>query len=386
MIKPHKKYLLTPGPTPVPEEVLLSQARTIIHHRTDEFKAIFKEVSEDLKYVFQTHNPVLIIASSGTGAMEASVANLVQEGLKFIPIVGGKFGERWLDLCKAYGADYEALEVEWGKSPSASDIEKMLKKDNRTTVVLTTLCETSTGAVYDIKSIADIVKKYNGLTVVDAISGLLADELKMDEWGIDIVVSGSQKGLMLPPGLSFISFSDRCSEYIEKSKGAKYYFDLKKAKAQGVKYDTPWTPAVSLIIGLREALMMIKAEGRENIIKRHAQLADMCRNAVKELGLKVFAENPSNAVTSINSPEGVDSGEIVKFIRKEFGISLAGGQGHLKGKIFRIAHLGYMNIFDLLVGIAAIEFALHNIGYKFNLGGGILKLEQEFLKNYKKEA
>jgi len=385
MIKPSKKYLLTPGPTPVPEDVLLTQAQPIIHHRTSEFKEIFKEVSENLKYVFQTKNPVLTFASSGTGAMESAVANLQQDGIKFLPIVGGKFGERWEEICKAFGVDYETLNVDWGAVPDPQEVASKLESDKNIKVILTTLCETSTGCVYDVKSIAKVAKEHNALLVVDAISGLLADEFRMDDWGIDVVIAGSQKGLMLPPGLSFISLSDKAWEYVEKSKHRAYYFDLKKAKTSGLKYDTPWTPAVSLVTGLRKALELVKEEKIENIWKRHSFLAETCRQSIKGIGLKPFAQCPSNAVTSVNMPESIDSAEFVKFIRSEFGISIAGGQAQLKGKIFRIAHLGYMNIFDLLIGVAAIEFALHNFGYQFNLGKGILKLEEEFLKVYRKE-
>ncbi|MDP8234476.1 MAG: alanine--glyoxylate aminotransferase family protein [Candidatus Saelkia tenebricola] len=384
-VTPRKKYLLTPGPTPVPEEILLTQAEPIIHHRTPEFKKIFTEVSEGLKYVFQTKNPVLVFSSSGTGAMESAVANLKQDGIKFLSVMGGKFGERWTEICKAFGADCEVLEVKWGQSPDTKDIETKLSGDKAIKVILTTLCETSTGSVYDVKAIAKIAKKYDALVVVDAISGLLADEFRMDDWGIDIAIAGSQKGLMLPPGLSFISLSGRAWEYVDKSKPQAYYFNLKKAMSSGEKYDTPWTPAVSLVIGLRKALELIKEEKIENVWKRHNFLAATCRQAIEGLGLKLFAQNPSSAVTSVMMPDSIDSAEFVKFIRNEFGISIAGGQGALKGKIFRIAHLGYMNIFDLLVGIAAIEFALHNFGYKFSLGKGILKLEEEFLKEYKKE-
>ena len=383
MIRPYKKYLLTPGPTPVPEDVLLTQAQSIIHHRTSEFREVFREVSEDLKYVFQTQNPVLVFASSGTGAMESALENLSQKGLKFLAVSGGKFGQRWVEICKSFSVDYEVLDVEWGQAPSAEEVEDKLKADKDIKVVLTTLCETSTGVVYDIKTLAEVTRKYNALLVVDAVSGLLADELRMDDWGVDIVISGSQKGLMLPPGLAFISLSEKAFEYVEKSNSGKYYFDIKKAQAAALKYDTPWTPAVSLVLALKKALDLIKEEGIENIWQRHSYLANSCREAVKSLGLKLFAQKPSNAVTSVLVPEGIDGVQLVNLIRKEFGVSIAGGQSKLKGKIIRIAHLGYMNIFDVLVGIAALEFALHNMDYKFNLGSGISKLEKEFLKNYK---
>ncbi len=386
MIRPYKKRLLTPGPTPVPEEVLLAQAESTIHHRTEEFRSILKEASDGLKTVFQTKNQVLILSSSGTGAMEAAVTNMMQDGVSFIPIVGGKFGERWAEISKAYGADYDALEVEWGSVPNLDNLKEKLKKGNSRKVILTTLCETSTGVSYDIKSITALAKESDALVVVDAVSGLGADELRMDDWGVDVVVSGSQKGLMLPPGLAFISLSKEAESLINNSGSAKYYFDLIKASKSASKSDTPWTPAVNMVMGLKKALDMMLDEGIENIWRRHADLASMTREAVISLGLKVFAKRPSNAVTSVLVPEEVDSVEMVKFIRKEFGISIAGGQEALEGKIIRVAHLGYVNLFDILAGIAAIEFGLHNFGYKFKLGAGILKLEEEFLKRYKKEA
>ncbi|MDP8253063.1 MAG: alanine--glyoxylate aminotransferase family protein [Candidatus Kaelpia aquatica] len=386
MIRPYKKSLLTPGPTPVPEEVLLSQAESTIHHRTDEFRSILKEVSEDLKTIFQTKNQVLIVSSSGTGVMEAAVANLMQDGVRFIPVVGGKFGERWAEITKAYGAEYDVLDLEWGVTLNLDDLREKLKVGDSRKVILTTLCETSTGVNYDIRSMASLAKEFNALIVVDAISGLGADELRMDDWGLDIVVSGSQKGLMLPPGLAFISLSKDAQSLIESSSSPKYYFDLIKAGKSASKFDTPWTPAVNMIVALRTALKMILDEGIENVWKRHANLAAMTREAVASLGLKVFAQRPSSTLTSVLIPESLDSEEMVKFIRAEFGISIAGGQAELKGKIIRVAHLGYINLFDVLSGIAAIEFGLHHFGYKFKLGAGILKLEEEFLKSCKDEA
>ncbi|MDP8216476.1 MAG: alanine--glyoxylate aminotransferase family protein [Candidatus Kaelpia imicola] len=386
MIKPYKKSLLTPGPTPVPEEVLLSQAKSTIHHRTDEFRSILKDVSEDLKTIFQTKNQVLIVSSSGTGVMEAAVANLMQDGVRFIPVVGGKFGERWAEIAKAYSAEYDTLDLKWGSAPNLDSLREKLKIGNSRKIILTTLCETSTGVNYDIKGMAILAKEFNALIVVDAVSGLGADELRMDDWGLDIVVSGSQKGLMLPPGLAFISLSKEAQSLIERSSSSKYYFDLIKAGKAASKSDTPWTPAVNMIVALRTALKMILDEGIENVWRRHAKLAAMTREAVTSLGLKVFAQRPSSAVTSVLMPESIDSAEMVKFIRAEFGISIAGGQAELKSKIIRIAHMGYINLFDVLSGIAAVEFGLHYFGHKFKLGAGILKLEEEFLKSYKKEA
>jgi len=372
----NKRYLMTPGPTPVPPEVLLEMAKPILHHRTPQYQAIFKEVNEMLKYVFQTNNDVVSFASSGTGAMEASVVNLLSKGDKVVVVKGGKFGERFEEICSAYGVKVIPVDVEWGKTPQPSLIRDILEKNEEVRAVFLNLCETSTGTVYDIKAIAEVVKKTDDVLVVDAISGLGADDIQTDKWGIDVVVAGSQKGLMIPPGLGFCAISQKAWKLIETSTLPKYYFDFKKAKKSLDKNDTPFTPAISLIIGLRAALCAIKEEGLENVLKRHSELAKATKEAVKALGLELFSKSPSNALTAAKIPDGIDGAKLVKNLRDIHGVSIAGGQAQLKGKIFRIAHLGFMEKFDTITAIAAVEIGLREMGYKFELGSGVKAAEK----------
>lgn len=371
----NKHRLMSPGPTPVPEKVLLRMADTMIHHRTPQFQAVLKDVNIKIKKVFQTENPVLIFASSGSGAMETSVVNLLSKGDKALVIRGGKFGERFSEICKVYGVETVDYDVTWGESADIETLEKLLKDNPGIKVVYSTLCETSTGVVNNIEAIAKIVADTKAVLVVDAISGLTADELKTDEWGVDVTICGSQKGLMLPPGLAFLSISPKAQKLVEASDLPKYYFDLKAALKSYKKDDTPWTPAVSLIMGLDLVLDMMLKEGMGNIIKRHARLADLTRSAVKAMGLEIFAKTPSNAVTSVKVPEGVDGSALVKKMRDEQGITVAGGQGNFKGKIFRIAHLGYMDVYDTISAISGIEIVLKELGYNVKLGSGVAKIE-----------
>ncbi|MFH1798537.1 MAG: alanine--glyoxylate aminotransferase family protein [Candidatus Omnitrophota bacterium] len=372
-----KKYrLLSPGPTPVPEKILLKMADTIMHHRTPQFQVVLKNVHEKLKKVFQTVNPVFILASSGTGAMESSVINFLSRGDKAIVVRGGKFGERFSEICGMYGVTAIDYDVTWGEAADPGVIEKLLKESPEVKAVYATLCETSTGVVNDIKEIAKKVSLTDAILVVDAISGLTADELRPDEWAVDVVVSGSQKGLMLPPGIAFLSLSPKAEKLMQSSDLPKYYFDLKAAKKAHEKNDTPWTPAVSLIMGLDSALDMILEEGLDNVLKRHACLANAVREAVKSIGLEIFAQRPSNAVTSVKVPAGVDGSALVKKMRDEQGITIAGGQGILKGKIFRIAHLGYMDGYDEISAVAGVEMVLKQLGYKVELGKGVGKLQE----------
>jgi len=367
---------MTPGPTPVPPEVLLEMAKPILHHRTPQYQAIFKEVNEGLKYIFQTSNGVVSFASSGTGAMEASVVNLLSKGDKIIVVRGGKFGERFGEIASAYGVEVIPIDVEWGHALKPSVVKEALDKNEEVRAVFISLCETSTGTVYDIKAIAEVVKKTDAVLVVDAISGLGADDIQTDKWGVDIVVSGSQKGLMVPPGLAFCSISQKAQKLIETSTLPKYYFDLKKAKKSLDKDDTPFTPAVSLMIGLREALRIIKEETLAGVLKRHATLANATREAVKAMGLELFSKSPSNAVTAVKVPDGIDGQKLVKSLRDVHGVSIAGGQAAVKGKIFRIAHLGFMEKFDTITAISAVEIGLKELGYKFELGSGVKAAEK----------
>jgi aspartate aminotransferase-like enzyme len=370
---------MSPGPTPVPEKVLLRMADTIIHHRTPQFKAVLKDVNVKIKKVFQTKNPVFLFASSGTGAMEASIVNLLSKGDKALVMKGGKFGERFGEICRAYGVETVDYDIVWGEEADPEVVDKLLKENPDVKVVYTTLCETSTGVVNDIKAIAKCSSATDAVLVVDAISGLSADELKTDEWGVDVVVCGSQKGFMLPPGLGFLSLSPKAEKLIEFSDLPKYYFDLKAALKAHAKDDTPWTPAVSLVMGLDSVLDMMLDEGLDNILARHARLGHATREAMRAIGLEVFAKRPSNAVTSVKVPDGVDGVALVKKMRDEQGVTIAGGQAALKGKIFRIAHLGYMDEYDTISAIAGVEMVLSQLGANIELGKGVGKA-QELLK------
>jgi aspartate aminotransferase-like enzyme len=376
-----KNYLLTPGPTPLPPQVLEAMARPIIHHRTPQFQAILKEASEGLKYVFQTAGDVFILASSGTGAMEAAVANLLSAGDTALTIQAGKFGERWTEICSSYGINAEPLDVEWGRAVDPKEIERMLKANPKIKAVFATLCETSTGVANDIEAIGKVVKDSPAALVVDAISGLGAIDLKTDAWSCDAVVCGSQKGLMLPPGLGFVSFSPKAWELAESSRCPKYYFDLKEAKKAYDKTDTPFTPAITLIIALNETLKMLKQDGLENVFARHRKMAEATRKAVKALGLELFAPTAaSDVVTAVNVPQGIDGEKLVKVMRDSHGITIAGGQSELKGKVFRIAHMGFIEEFDIIAGIVCLEKVLAQMGYKFVLGVGVKAAQEEFLK------
>lgn len=376
-----KNYLLTPGPTPLPPEICEALGRPIIHHRTPQFQEVIKEVHEGLKYIYQTKNGVFMLASSGTGAMEAAVINLCSPGDTVITVESGKFGERWTEICKAYGINCEIIKVEWGKAVTAAEIKNKLKANPRIKAVFTTLCETSTGVVTDIKAIGEVVKDSEAVLVVDAISGLGAIDLQTDAWNCDCVVSGSQKGLMLPPGLGFISVSEKAWKLAEVSQSPKYYFDLKKAKKAYEKTDTPFTPAITLIIALKEALKLMKADGLENIFKRHKKMADATRAAVKALGLELFAPSAfSDVVTAAKVPEGIDGEKLVKTMRDTYGVTIAGGQDEMKGKLIRIAHMGYITEFDIITGISCLEKVLCQMGHKFELGSGIKAAEEVFLR------
>lgn len=370
-----KKYLMTPGPTTIPEDVLLEMVKPIIHHRTGEYQEITKRVSEDLKYIFQTQDPVLMFASSGTGGMEAAVSGLLSSSDTALVVVSGKFGERWYEICKVYGISCEIIEVVSGDSVSVDEIKNRLSK-GKFSALFTTLCETSTGALTDIEGIGKITKETDTILVVDAISGLCADEFLQDAWGVDVCVSSSQKGLMLPPGLSFVSLSKKAQERIEGSDLPKYYFSLKKALKALEKNDTPFTPAISLVRGLGVALDRIRKEGIENVVKRHKRLADATRKAISTLGLSLFAKAPSNALTSVLTPKGIPAKEITKRIKGVYGVNIAKGQGELEDAIFRIAHLGHCDKFDIITTISALEMTLLDLGFPVKLGSGVCEVEK----------
>lgn len=376
-----KNYLLTPGPTPLPPQVCEAMARPIIHHRTPQFQAVLKEAFDGLKFIYQTKNDVFIMASSGTGAMETAVVNLLSPGDTAVVAEAGKFGERWTELCKAYGINAEVIKTPWGQAPSPKEIKAKIEAV-KPKVVFATLCETSTGAAADIRSIGEVVKATDAVLVVDAISGLGAIDIQTDNWSVDVVVSGSQKGLMLPPGLAFLSVSSKAWNLVNQSKSPRYYFDLKAAKKALEKTDTAYTPAVTLIIALNEALKMMKQDGLENIFARHKKMADATRAAFKALGMELFTtpDAISDAVTAAKVPAGIDGEKLVKTMRDTYGVTIAGGQSELKGKVIRVAHMGFIEEFDIIVGISCLEKVLKQMGYKFEMGSGVKAAQEVFLK------
>ena len=375
-----KHYVIAPGPTPVPNEILTEGAKETIHHRTPQFMALMEETLENAKYVFQTKNTVYALASTGTGAMEAAVANLVSPGDKVVVVVAGKFGERWKELCQVYGANIVEIALEWGEAVTPERIEKALRDHPDAKVVFTTHCETSTGTTIDLEGIAKVTRDKDVVLVTDAVSALCAEPLKMDEWGVDVVVTGSQKALMLPPGLALITLNEKAWKLVEQSKSPRYYFDLREYKKSYP--DNPYTPAVNMIYMLNKSLKMLKEEGIENVWERHRVLADATRAAIKALGLELFSKRPSNVVTAVKVPEGIDGKQIPKIMRDKYGVTIAGGQSKLKGKIFRIAHLGYMSPFDIITAITALELTLKELGYEFELGAGVRAAESVFAKEF----
>lgn len=369
-----KRYLLAPGPTAIPPEVLLKMAEPMIHHRNPLFETVVKDVRESLKYLFGTKNEVLIFTSSGTGAMEGAVTNMLSPGDKAICIRSGKFGERWTNICNAYGVETINIDIPWGDILDPADVEKTLKANADAKAVYMQATDTSTGAKFPVKEIAAIVKNYPGtLMVVDGITGVGIFELPMDAWNIDILIGGSQKALMLPPGLAFAGVSDKAWGFNKTSKIPKFYFNWAKELANLQKNQTNFTPAISLIIGLRESLRIIREEGLENLYNRIDCLARATREAAEAMGLKIFAKDPSPAVTAICAPEGIDGQAIYRTLWEKYGVTGAGGQGQLKGKAFRIATLGYADKYDVITAISALEFTLRDLGYKFQLGSGVAK-------------
>jgi aspartate aminotransferase-like enzyme len=377
-----KKYLMTPGPTPVPAEVLLTQAAPIIHHRTPDFSAAFKQAIEGLKYVFQTESDVLLFASSGTGVMEAAIANSFCAGDTVIVCRNGKFGDRQKQIAEVYGLNVIDLAYEWTSVVDPTDVATALAENPGVRGVIVTQSETSSGVLNDVKAIGAIVREHpDTILIVDSITGIGAVDCKTDEWGLDIVMTGSQKGLMLPPGLAACTVSAKAWKAYERSTLPKYYFDFMKYKKNIEKDTTPFTPAVSLVLGLNAALTMIKDEGLENTIARHSRLAEATRKGCEALGLELFApaEGRGSAVTPVWVPEGVDGKKIVSILKNKYGITIAGGQDSYAGRIFRVGHLGYFGEFDIITTLAGLEMTLAELGYEFERGAGIKAAEAVFM-------
>ena len=363
-------YLLTPGPTPLPPQVREALGRQIIHHRTSQYRAIFKRVLHGMQTVMQTANPVVCLTSSGTGAMEAAVVNLLSPGETALVILGGKFAERWQELCNAYGITVVTVPVAYGEAVDPRAVEQVLQAHPAAKVVFTTLLETSTGIVNDLRAIAGITRSSNAVLVVDAISGLCAEECRTDAWGIDVLVTGSQKGLMLPPGLAFLSLSARAWKLAEQSRSPRYYYDLRLSRKALADDDTPFTSAVSLVIALDEALKLILAEGIDRTVERCAHVGRATRAGMQALGLELFAQRPANGVTAVKVPSHMDGKQLTKVMYERSRVMVAGGQGQMAGKIFRFAHMGYIGADDVLAGFRALEQALGELGYPVISGAG----------------
>jgi len=372
-------YLMTPGPTPVAPETNLAMAQPIIHHRSPLFMEILGEVRADLKYLFETEQEVLIFAATGTGAMEGAVANLLSAGDTALVVDGGKFGERWTELCNVYGVKAERLAVPWGRAVDPKAVAKMLDANPAIKAVFVQANETSTGVQHPVKELAEVTKNRAGtILVVDAISALGGYAIPMDKWGIDVLVAGSQKAMMLPPGLAFAALSPKAWEFVKTSKLPKYYFNFAKAAKSAEKNQTPYTSPVSLILGLREVLGKIKKVGLEKIYAHNRRLSKACKAAMQAMGLELYSKDyPSVVLTAVMAPAGVDGQKVVAELRKK-GIWIAGGQAEAKGKIFRIAHMGFIDTVDLLGTIGGLEEVLNALGYKVQPGAG-LKAAQEVL-------
>jgi aspartate aminotransferase-like enzyme len=375
-----KKYqLMAPGPTPVPSEVLLAMAQPMIHHRTPEYEALFVEVRAGLKRLFQTAQEVIPLACSGTGAMEAAVVNTLSAGDTVAVVVAGKFGERWLEICRAYGIEVVELKAPFGQTVPAARVAETLKANPKVKAVLTQHSESSTGVLHDVRGFAAITRATDAILIVDAVSSLGIANLEMDAWGVDVVVSGSQKGLMLPPGLGFCALSERAWARNKAARLPKYYFDLAEERKTVARNEAHFTPAVSIVIGLRTVLQMLEHEGLANVFKRHDRLARATRAGAEALGLGLFCQaTPSPALTAVTPPSGVDSEAIVKAYSQVHNITIAGGQGEMKGKLFRLGHMGYAAEFDVITALAALEQVLAGIGQPVDFGAGVRGAQKVF--------
>lgn len=381
-----KTRILTPGPTQLLPAALAAMAQPMPHHRTEVFRKTFLETRALLQYFMDTQNDVLILASSGTGAMEGAMANLLSPGDRTLIIAAGKFGERWVEIANAYSISAEVIHASYGEAADPRQVEARLASEPSFKAVFVQATESSTGVRHDIEQLGAIVAKHPGTClVVDAITGLGVMEVATDRWHLDVVIGGSQKATMLPPGLAFVGVSEKAWALIRQSKLPRYYFDFLKERKSQSRGESAFTPAISLVMGLRASLEQIHAWGREQLISNAALLGSATRAACSALGLKLFAvQSPSNALTTLCPPPGIDSGEIVKRFRDEFGTIIANGQGELKGKIFRIAHLGYYDFYDALATIACLEIILKQLGASVELGTGVRAAQDVFLSKQQK--
>jgi serine---pyruvate transaminase len=368
-----KRHLLTPGPTPVPPEVLAAMSQPVVHHRSPDFRPVYDRTLARLKEIFRTEDDVLLFGSAGTGAMESAVANLCSPGDRVLIVSAGHFGERWRAIASSYGTSVETLEYAWGEVPNADDLAARLADLGGAKAVFLTHSETSTGVVCDLQALATVASDHGALSVVDAVSSLGAVPVETDAWGLDVVLSGSQKALMTPPGLAMVSASEQA--WAARGDSPRFYFDWERTrKAQGA-LDAPFTPPVSIVAGLDVALGLLLDAGLEAVLDRHVRLGRACREGAKAMGLELFSpdEDRSAVVTAIRAPEGIDATELVLALRDRFGITIANGQGPLKGKIFRIGHIGYFDVFDITTALAAVELVLADLGADIERGVAVTR-------------
>ena len=380
MIKKH--YLLSPGPTPIPESVLAAATQPMIHHRTPEFSRIFMDVINGIKSIFRTQNDVFILSSSGSGAMETAVVNTLSPGDTAIVINGGKFGNRWGKICHAYGVSVRDITLEWGEPYSKEHLSEELKTNPGVKAVFATLTETSTGTEYDIRGYGEVVSDSDSILVVDGISGIGATACPMDEWNLDVLVSASQKSFMAPPGLSYVSFSEKAWKFVEQSTLPKFYFDAKAAKTSLKRETSPWTPAISLLIQQHEALKTIHNIGLEKLIDHHRILGEATRAGILSIGLELLSKSPANILTAVKIPSGLDGELFVRTLQEKYKTHIAGAQEPHKGKFLRIAHLGYMGAFDVITALSAVEMALEDLGYQFQKGACLYAAKEILKENW----
>jgi serine---pyruvate transaminase len=375
-----KRYLFTPGPTPVPPEVLEAMSRPILHHRSSDYRAIFERCLGRLHEIYRTDGDVLVYTASGTGGMESAISNLTRPGDRVVVVSAGHFGERWIEMARNFGCDVQGIVYEWGEAPVPEDLASRLGDLGGAKVVFTTHSETSTGVLADVQGLAAVAKEAGALVVVDAVSSLGAVPLETDAWGLDAVISGSQKALMTPPGLATVSVSTDAWRAVEEGAPSRYYFDWRQTRDRQEQFDPAFTPAVSIMVGLDVALGLLLEEGLEDAFERHARLGRACRAGVKAMGLELFSpdDDRSAVVTAINAPDGVDSSDLVQTLRDRHGIVLAPGQGPLKGKIFRIGHIGYYDVFDITTALAGVELVLAELGADIERGVAITAALEAF--------
>ncbi|MER3414859.1 MAG: serine--glyoxylate aminotransferase [Gemmataceae bacterium] len=374
----NKYRLLTPGPVPVPEETLLELARPVVHHRTAESRRVLADVLAGMRYVYQTAGDVVPLTCSGTGAMEAALVNAVPRGRKALCLVAGRFGERWHKLWTAFGVESIPLKAPDGRAVSVEQVREALARHPDVAAVCVVYCETSTGVKHDVRALGELVAQTPAVLIVDAISALGTMECRTDDWHLDLVACGSQKALMLPPGLAFLSVSRKAWEQIEKHSPPAYYFDLRKYRAKLAEPDTPYTPAHTLLRALVKNLHRIQSIGIENFWEHHGRLARAARAGVQALGLKLFADPPADGLTVASVPDQLDGQELLRRLEKDHGIKLAGGQDQLRGKIVRLAHMGYMDFFDILAALAGLEMTLLSMGWRVELGASLTAAQHAY--------